>query len=88
MCQYVLLCTYMNSKLTRTTILLDKDLVRLAKMKAASEGLTLSKLVTKLITSHLKNGGVKELIGAIATSRVVIDSAVISKNKGFIKGHP
>ena len=89
MYQYVLLCTYMNSKLTRTTILLDKDLVRLAKMKAASESLTLSKLVTKLITSHLKNGGVKELIGTITTSKVIIDSEGKSKKiKGFILGHP
>lgn len=78
----------MNNKLTRTTILLDKDLVKLAKMKAASEGLTLSKLVTKLITTHLKNGGVKELIGTINTSKVVIDSAVKAKDKGFIHGHP
>ena len=82
------MCVYMNNKLARTTILLDNDLVKLAKMKAASEGLTLSKLVTKLIATHLKNGGVKELIGTIATSRVIIDSAVKSKNKGFIKGHP
>ncbi len=79
----------MNNKLTRTTILLDKDLVKLAKMKAASEGLTLSKLVTKLIITHLKEGGVKDLIGTITNSKVIIDSAANSKNdKRFILGHP
>ena len=64
----------MNSRLTRTTLLLDRDLLRLAKMKAASEGLTLSKLVTNLITTALKKGGVKELIGTITTSKEIIDS--------------
>jgi len=79
----------MNNKLTRTTVLLDNDLVKLAKMKAASEGLTLSKLVTKLIATHLKEVGVKELIGTITTSKAVIDSVEIPKKvKGYVLGHP
>ena len=83
------MCIYMNYKLIRTTILLDKDLVKLAKMKAASEALTLSKLISKLIAEYLKNGGVKELLGTITESKVVIDSAGKPvKAKRFIHGHP
>jgi hypothetical protein len=60
-------------KLKRTTILLNEELVRLAKMKAASENRTLSRLISKLITNYLKKGGAKKLIGTITSSEIIND---------------
>jgi hypothetical protein len=64
---------YFMNKLKRTTILLDEELVKLAKMKAASENLTLSKLISKLITNYLTKGGAKKLIGTITSSEIIND---------------
>jgi len=64
---------YTMSKLKRTTILLDEELVKLAKMKAASENSTLSRLISKLITDYLKKGGAKKLIGTITASEIIND---------------
>ena len=75
----------MKNNLTRTTVLLDKDLAKLAKMKAASESLTLSKFITRLIAKNLEEGGVEELIGAITSSQVIKNSAAKNRKiKGLI----